>query len=284
MRTMSPTLITLLNTGNQFYMADLYSVAMKNGTTLRYTTAENPITFSENTYASQGLLISRNGVRWVVGAEVDTLELHIGTDGTTLVNGLPIITAALQGQFDGAQVSVDRLFLTDWSTPVGSVNLFAGKVSNLETHRTSIDLTVKSNLEALIVQMPPNLYQASCLHTLYDVGCTVRKTDFTTTATCGGLNVDGSLITSLSNPDTYFNMGAVKITDGPNNGLVRTVKNYVGGKVYLTKEFPNAIAVGTSFEISPGCDKLRQGDCTAKFNNVINFKGFEYIPVPETAA
>lgn len=284
MRTMSAPLITLLNTGNQFCMADLYTVKLSNGTILRYTSAQNNITFSGNTYLSSGLLFSRKNVKWVVGIEVDTLQLDIIADSSTLVNGLPLITTALQGQFDGAIVVVDRLFLSDWNTPVDKVGLFYGKVSNFSAERNTVMLTVKSILEMLTVQMPPNLYQASCVHTLYSPGCKVNKASYTTTGTSTGMNSDGSIKTALAQASGYFNMGAIKITSGANNGLTRTVKTHSGTDIYVTNPFPNPIVSGTTFSISPGCDKLRTGNCTNKFSNTANFKAFEFIPVPETAA
>jgi len=284
MRTLSAPLITLINSSNQFYMADLYTIAMNNGTTIYYTTAESPITYNSKTYASQGLNITRNSVKWAVGIEVDTLTLKIGADATTLINGVPIISAAVQGQFDGAVVVVEKLFLSNWSTPVGTVSLFTGTVSDFTAERNMIELTAKSRLETLNVQMPPNLYQATCLHTLYSEGCTVKKSLFTSTSTVTSTNADGSINTPLAQAANYFNMGALKFTSGANTGLTRTVKSFSGGTIYFTNPFPFPIASGTAFSISPGCDKLRTGDCTSKYSNTINFKGFEFIPVPETAA
>jgi len=265
-------------------MADLYTLELSNGTLLRYTSAQNDITFSGNTYLGSGLFFSRKSVKWVVGIEVDTLGLDIIADNNTLINGLPLITTALQGQFDGAIVAVDRLFLSDWNTPVDKVGLFYGKVSNFEAERNMLSLTVKSILEMLTVQMPPNLYQASCVHTLYSPGCKVNKATYTTTGTSTGMNADGSIKTALVQASGYFEMGAIKITSGANNGLTRTVKTHSGTNIYITNPFPNPILTGTTFTISPGCDKLRTGHCTTKFSNTVNFKGFEFIPVPETAA
>jgi hypothetical protein len=39
---------------------------------------------------------------------------------------------------------------------------------------------------------------------------------------------------------------------------------------------------GDTFTAYPGCDKT-QNTCTSKFNNLVNFGGFPYVPVPEAA-
>lgn len=288
MRSVSPALSTLLNTNKKFVMADLYTLQLASGAILRYTTAGVDVAFGGHTFLHSGLLISRKSVRWVVGIEVDTLDLSIAADNSTTVNGVPIISAAMQGQFDGAIVIVERLFLQDDLTPVDKLGLFYGRVSSCDAERNSLHITIKSILEMLNVQMPPNLYQASCLHTLYDAGCKVNKASFTVSGTASGLNSDGSMRTNLAAAASFYNMGAVKMTSGANAGLTRTVKTHNGTGastvIYFTTPWPNNVSAGDTFTISPGCDKLRTGDCTNKYSNVINFKGFEFIPVPETAA
>lgn len=288
MRTLSAPLLALLNNGNQFIMADLYTITLANSTTLRYTSAGADIVYSGFTYLSSGLLISRKGVRWVVGIEVDTMTMDIAADSSVTVNGMPLIAAALQGQFDGALVAIDRLFLNDSMVPVDKLKFFYGRVSNFEAERTVLSLTIKSGLEVLNISMPPNLYQSSCTHTLYDSGCKVNKAANTVSGTVVGMNSDGSMRTTLAAAASFYNMGGIKMTTGANAGLTRTVKTHNGTGaatvIYFTTPFPNVPTAGDTFTISPGCDKLRTGDCTNKYSNTINFKGFEFIPVPETAA
>lgn len=36
-------------------------------------------------------------------------------------------------------------------------------------------------------------------------------------------------------------------------------------------------SAGDAFTIYPGCDK-QQSTCSAKFNNLIHFRGFPYVP------
>jgi uncharacterized phage protein (TIGR02218 family) len=132
--------------------------------------------------------------------------------------------------------------------------------------------------------IPPNIFQSSCMHTLFDSGCAVKSATYRTSGTASSVNSNGGIVTTLNAADNYYQMGAIKFTSGANVGLTRTVKTYVGGIVTPTKAFPYAIANGDAFTITPGCDHLQNGDCLNKYNNVIHFKGFPFIPVPETAA
>jgi hypothetical protein len=45
--------------------------------------------------------------------------------------------------------------------------------------------------------------------------------------------------------------------------------------------FPYVPEAGDTFNLVPGCDG-RQVTCSAKFNNIVHFRGYPYIPVPET--
>ena len=55
------------------------------------------------------------------------------------------------------------------------------------------------------------------------------------------------------------------------------------GIFVLTQPLPYAPAASDTFTVYPGCDKS-QRTCQLKFNNIVNFAGFPYVPAPETAA
>lgn len=284
MRITDPVLLNFLNTTRQLVMVDLYTFELKNGTTLRYCTHSAPVTYSGNTWLPAPAGLTRSKIRWVTGVEVDTLDIDLQTDSSLMVGQTPMLAAAVKGLFDNAVVTLSRLFGSDWNTPVGTVSLFQGNTAPAQILRTALHLTVKSDLERLNAQIPDGVYQAPCRHTLYDMSCTVNPNTYRMAGTIGAVNADGSLQVGLGKPDTYFQRGAIKFTSGKNIGVTRTVKAYVGGKVYMTNPLPFDVTVGDAFTITPGCDKLRNGDCLNKYNNVIHFQGFEYIPTPETAA
>lgn len=284
MRNMSSTLIAFLNSATQIVTVDLYTFDLKSGITLRYCDASQDITFGGLTWLAAPAGLTRSKIRWTTGVEVDTLDIDFQSDASILVAGTPLLAAAVNGLFDNCRVTLSRLFMSDWSTPVDVLPLFQGNTAPAEVLRSSLHLTVKSDLDRLNIMIPPNVFQTPCVHSLYSAGCTVNPATYRVSATASGLGVDGSIGTYLTQADGYFQMGAVKFTSGLNIGVTRTVKQFVAGKIYPTKAFPYAVASGDTFTITPGCDKLYNGDCKNKYNNVIHFKATPFIPVPETAA
>jgi uncharacterized phage protein (TIGR02218 family) len=281
MKAASTELLALLNGQTQFNMADLLTVTLKSGTVLRYTSADIPLEFGGQTFVP--FRFKRGKTRVVIGVEVDTLDLTLYVGIDDLMAGVPYPRFAQNGGFDGALVKLEKAFLTDWADPiVGALWMFSGRVSELTPTRTEIKLGVKSDLELLNIQMPRNLYQPRCGFTLYDQGCGVSKAAFKETATVSSQSTRTYILCSLVNPAGWFASGLVSFLTGPNAGVTRTIKSYTSGVIEIALPLPVAPNVGDTLEVWPGCDKT-QGTCTAKFNNKARFRGFPYVPVPETA-
>lgn len=284
MRTMPSELLTFLNTTTQLISLDLFTFELKSGATLRYSTHGDAVTFGGVTWLPAPAGLTRSRIRWATGIEVDTMEVVFQSDASILVGGIPMLAAAVLGLFDNARVTFSRLFLSDFATPVGLLDLFQGNAAPAEILRTSLHLTVKSDIERLNVHIPPSVYQASCMHTLFDIGCAVNSATYRISGAATALNSNGSIQTALGQANAYFQTGAIKFTSGANVGQTRTVKTFTGGAVFPSNPFPYTVAAGDTFLITPGCDHRQNGDCLSKYNNVIHFKGMPFIPVPETAA
>ena len=75
----------------------------------------------------------------------------------------------------------------------------------------------------------------------------------------------------------------VKFTTGLNTGLQRTIKAYTNGSpsnFTLISPFPNVPTIGDSFTIYAGCDKS-MATCTARFSNLVNFRGTPFVPAAD---
>lgn len=282
-KSASAALVTLLTTSQQFLMADLYTFVLLGGTVLRYASADVDIRLSALTFCSSGPLLKRGRTRVVIGLEVDTLEVTVYADNTHLVGGVPWLQAVRSGAFDGASVKLERAFMVAWGdTSAGTVILFEGRVAEAIASRTEAKLTVRSDLELLNIKLPRNLYQPGCIHTLFDAGCGLSKAAFAVnTSTTSGSTRD-TLNCGLGQAAGYFDLGTVTFTGGPNAGVTRTVKFYSPGVFKLSYPLPSIPNLGDGFTAYPGCDKL-QATCQNKFNNLANFRGFPYVPVPETS-
>jgi uncharacterized phage protein (TIGR02218 family) len=284
MRAVSPALATMLQSSPALLMADLYEVELVDATVLRYTTFDLNLSVGGNTYFAVGPIFQRSGVRYVIGTEVDTLNLSIRANDSYTVGGVPLIKALRSGTFDGAHLTLSRIFMTTpTDTSAGAVVLFTGRFSDIEVGRYSADVTVASDLELLNMKLPRSLYQQSCINTLYDAGCKLLKANFAATATIQTGSTQRVLKCALAQAAGHFNQGTVTMTSGPNNAVTRTIKAYTPGEIILSYPLPTLPSVGNSFVAYPGCDKLKPTCESAKFNNLPNFRGFPFIPVPETA-
>lgn len=83
----------------------------------------------------------------------------------------------------------------------------------------------------------------------------------------------------VASVDAYFDDGYIEWGSGLNLGLKHEVKYFVAadGEVELQIKTPYAIEVGDAFLIVPGCDMTIE-TCKDKFNNVVNFGGYPFIP------
>lgn len=78
-----------------------------------------------------------------------------------------------------------------------------------------------------------------------------------------------------------FDQGTITFTGGPCAGLSRTIKAGDGSGLTLAYALPQAPAIGDPFTAYVGCDKT-MATCAGRFNNLAQFRGFPFIPVPET--
>lgn len=280
MKAASPALIALLNSGNSFLVCDLYTLTLADGTMLRMTSADVPIQFGGNTFALTPLM-TRGKSKSVIGIAVDTLDVSILPSASDVLGGVTWPQAVRQGALDGAWVRVERAYLLSWTFIVGTLVVFYGRVADIDIGRTEIKVQVKSALELLNIQMPRNIYQSVCLHTLYDSGCSVLKSSYTVSGAVSSASTASGFTTTLTQATGYFDLGVLTFTSGVNYGLKRTVKSFVAGAFTFALPLPFAANWGDSFTVFAGCDK-RQATCSAKFGNLSHFRGFAEIPVPET--
>lgn len=290
MKTASSALLNLL-ASKLFIMADLFTIILVDGTTVYYTNYEVDLIFGGNTFVSSDIIIKRGTLKAVVGVQVGTLEIQIGAQINNTLNGVPWIQAVHNGALDNARIILERVFMPPSSiinpqptdTSAGSVPLFNGRVSDSDAGRNSALIKLSSDLELLNIKMPRNLYQPGCINTLYDTGCTLLKSTFANTGLITAVSSFTIFTTDItSRPDGYFNNGVVLFTSGVNAGVRRTITSHIGGVITITIPATAHLTAGDTLTLYPGCDKT-QATCHSKFSNDTNFRGFPYIPTPETA-
>lgn len=86
-------------------------------------------------------------------------------------------------------------------------------------------------------------------------------------------------------PDGHWNGGNVTMLTGPSAGLKMEVKRSLAvGSIELVLPFFYGIAPTDGYTMTPGCDHQKKvngaytGDCVARYDNAINFRGFDDVP------
>lgn len=284
MKAASPALIALLNSGEQFTMADLYTFTLGGGSVLRYSAA--PAALQANGYLFQsGPKFERSKTRVVIGTQVDELDIKVYPEPTDLVGTTPFLEAAWQGQFDGALLQLERAFMPTYGdTSPGTVVLFAGRVSDIDCSRTGVDIKCRSHLELLNIQMPRRLWQSPCTHHFGGPMCLFDRSSLAVTITALAGSSPIQINTSYTpSPANLFVQGTLVGLTGANAGSSRTIYDMTAGvAVFLKLALLSAVGAGDQFQLLPGCDK-QLSTCTNVFNNAIHFGGMPFIPTPETA-
>ena len=297
MKTATTALIALLNSSVQFLMADLITITLVGGEVIRYTSADMDVVWGGNTFSKFNL--ERSKVKVVRGLEVDTLELTFypniypamvaSVSEEDQILGISWLLAVRLGALDGATITLERAFFSDWPTLVGTLILFTGQVADVPELSDKAQVNVKSDLEICNRPVPRNLYQSGCLYTLYDADCGINKASVVVNGNVQAASTILLIDTDLTQADGWFDLGVIEfVTSGNLDGQRRTIKSHVGGLITLAAPLLEAPAVGDSFIAWPGCDKKMITCGSGKFNNLdingnLRYRGFPTIPKPETA-
>jgi hypothetical protein len=329
----------LRDNGDRVAFIDLYEITLRtlgpvNTATgelnppmvLRHAAVDIDVVFEGVLYAGGGLAsgwkIQRKNMRGGIGTAVESMDLTILTDGTdrlppadgnVLTPTFGLGEAVHGGIFEGAHLTYRRLLLprlpsypivpTLLDITLGATIEFVGRITEAKVARSGITLPVKSYTEQLAQPTPRNIYQATCLNSLYDKTCKVVRT-----GTFGGNAFQhvGALISwtpdtntilvsaTPTQPADHFTFGTIQFTSGVLCGMQFPLIKHVGALVVSMLGPPRLPAPGDSVVLQAGCDlvgllvdpssgAVTDGTCTTKFNNWVNFRGFPHVPPPETA-
>ncbi len=291
-----PTNATLnaILASRQFFVADLITLTLQDGTVLTYCSGQQDIVYNAVTYLCGGPTgpyfdrkDNKAKVVWKLGVGTDTLVIDV-LPGLGTVEGHSWWDAVRLGLFDGADFELDRAYMATYGTvPSGCAPvLFKGRIAEINADRAIITFSINDYRELLNQQMPRWLYAASCQNNLYDASCTLISTNFQSTGTVGGGSSNSFIVaTTLAQASGYFDNGRLSFTSGVNNGLTFAVSSWASTTVTLTLTTPTPFTPSASdqFKVYPGCDLSTGSGGCGKFSNLANFRGMPYIPDPGQA-
>lgn len=292
-----------------FVQVDLYTFTPNVGGVFRWADCMFDVSIPGTTWTAKGPMFiemdddNAQG-HWSCGTDVDTWQTLWGVRSVNpltgdawpdKIGGIPLLTALRSGVLDGCDVQVDTAILPAWPTsadypkalsPTGIVTMFAGEVAEVDIGQTQVALSINSLMDKFNIQMPRNVYQAGCRHTLYDTGCTLAASSFKVSGTVAAGSTNSIILSNISAPpgSGTVALGRIVMTSGNNAGFGRTVRTAtVGspGTYQLMTPFFYDVNPGDTFDAYAGCNKTN-AMCTL-FSNTANFGGERFIPAPETA-
>lgn len=278
-----------------WYIADLYTFWLKmdlgynagyfdSGTILLRTGHDVDLTVGGNKYIHETIL--HGDITDKLGVETTDMELTVFYNPKDVIEelGNTWVEALQGGTFDGAYVSLDRLYSPEpWQYNMPNISTdyvlkarFFGRIDVDEVKLTQAKLTVKSPTDLLNAQLPRNLVKPSCLNRFCDSMCGLNKTNFAHDVTAAAGSDKGAVTIASGFADGYFTQGTMMCTSGANMGVSRSIKTFSGNIATPAQPFQNAVQVGDTFTFWRGCAKTMVA-CRA-YNNIENFRGFPFLP------
>ncbi len=268
MKTASAGLATHI-AGEVTTLATCWKVIRSDAAVYGFTDHDTDLIVSGVTYvAATGY--TRSAIHAIANLAVDNLDIESALDSEML-------TAAdlRAGVWDGAEI---QIFLVNWADLTqGRIMLKRGRIGEVELKSPLFRAELRGLSQALSQQIV-ELYTPDCRAELGDSRCGVNLAALTVT---GAVTVSAGRYgftdsTRLEAADFWVG-GLVTWLTGANASRSMEVKTFSVGAVGLFLPMPNAIAVGDTYSLRPGCDKSL-ATCKARYSNVVNFRGEPHVP------
>lgn len=204
---------------------------------------------------------------------------NLDAKGALMVLGITEADIAC-GLWDLCEVHVFRV---NWMRPQdGADKLKRGWFGEISIGRGTFTNEVRGITQKL-QQTIGEVVSASCKADLFDSRCTVQATEgvwkFSNVAVSGVVSARQFSASYLQLVEGFFDAGKVTWTTGQNAGLSMEIRTHLaGGSFELQEPMPYPIAVDDQFTVYAGCMKRATEDCSQKYGNIINFRGFPSVP------
>jgi uncharacterized phage protein (TIGR02218 family) len=269
------TLAAHLGTGTTT-IARAWAVSRRDGVVLGFTDHDRSLSFDGITFRPEAGMAAR-AVQSGTGLAVDNSEAL----GVLSAGGLDDADIAA-GLYDGTEV---RLWWVNWAEPTQNALRFRGTIGEIRRGDGAFRAELRGLTEALN-RPGGRVYHRQCGAVLGDQRCGFDLEAPGFSETRSAELVDGARIFRFGLMDLYedrwFERGTLRVTSGAAAGLTGVIKAdrrlADGGRVlHLWQPLARDVLPGDGLRIEPGCDK-RAATCREKFGNLLNFRGFPFIP------
>lgn len=248
---------------------ELYAISLGSDT-FNFTSAEEETVVGVTTY--DPIEVSRSEVSVSTEERTQTINFTMPYDHPFIQKYVNVVP----GQ--RATLTILRQHRYDTPTP-GTITVFKGIVRSVAfTKNTQVaTVAVMPLTGALGRSMPRFTYQGVCANVLFDTDCKVDAGTFEHVGNASVVNadlvtVDGLLAAKGAN---WAEGGYLQLVGGAD---WRLILSQSGDIVRLLLPFPsNASVLNTNVSAFAGCAHTI-AVCKTKFNNVVNYGGFQFVP------
>lgn len=229
----------------------------------RFTSEDRDTQYQSKTYVPSPII--RDAVKQTSDALKDTLSIRFPRDNAfanQFLGFAPDVVTTLT-IYRGHLSDLDNEFVAYWK----------GRIVGAKTSGNEITLDCESVFTSIKRPGLRAKYEYGCRHVLYQSGCNVNQESFKLT---GAILSANSLVVEVAGagnfPDGYFT-GGIFVTA---TGVSRFITNHSTTFLTISRPIPS-LDLTNNVNVYPGCDRSLE-TCRNKFNNVINFGGFPWIP------
>lgn len=157
--------------------------------------------------------------------------------------------------------------------PAEVVSYWKGRVVGFRVSGNEITITCESIFTSVKRPGLRARYQYDCRHALFSSGCGLSRESWKVSGMID--SVDGRSVVvaaAAGHASGYFNGGFLWVS-----GVgYRMISSHSGSALSLTRPMQR-LAAGQPVYLWPGCSHTK-AECINKFNNIVNFGGFPWIP------
>lgn len=293
MKAFTSDLVTLIESATVEGLARAFTITRKDGVVKRFAETVTDIVLDGQTYSAN--------VSLIVGSYANAMNeeaSEIDIEMVAFAGGPIAFTDVQDGLYNGSEIEI---FLFDRDTPANanptSNLLFWGKLSAATfTNLGHAQFTAKGPL-AEAGKIVNRKYAGSCDAHFADADganlCKIDPDTVTETGTIVSMDDRTLVVSGLSNPTDYYNLGRTKFTSGRLKNRIREIQtSTLSGNttIVLFASYGINAQVGDTLEVKAGCsfdvDPASRVVLTGcrRWNNILNYRGFPYMDDDATVA
>lgn len=240
-----------------------------DGQTFGFTGFNEDITYGGIVFSAE-TAYSPSAVETSSGLSVDNLEVQGILDSDTITEA-----DIIAGLWDHCEVEIFQINWADLS--MGLEYKRRGHIGEIKFGKAGFFAELRGLTQAYQQEIG-DVYKVACDADFGDDRCTIDIDLWTVTGTITSVLYNRTFTDSSRAEDVnWFQGGKITWTTGLNTGLSMEVQAFAAGQFILSIPMPYDVAIGDEYSVYRGCDKTL-ATCTDVFANVINFRGFPYIP------